>query len=393
MLEYQGKYTKAKVMIDKIEPATVSQIFEMINHEAFTNPVSVMPDCHKGNGSVIGFTMEMTDKIIPNIVGVDIGCGMLSFVVRKGIFAEMDRIEVDKLIRKEIPFGTNVQSSRKGVFDINDRVFWLELNYELIKFTKEFNQRYGTKFSHEEMNHKELMNMCEEVGMNGERATLSLGTLGGGNHFIEIGKSKETKNYRATIHSGSRQFGLKTCNYWQRKAGKGALAFLTDENMFGYLADMVIAQKYAQKNRELMRDMVSDILDTGIIDPIESVHNYINFNDWIIRKGAISSYDGEKMIIPLNMEDGLFVCEGKSNPEWNFSAPHGAGRPDSRRWAKENLSLKDAKHRMKKKDIYCSKLPLDESKYAYKDGKMIKDSLGPTATLLETVLPVLAIKD
>jgi len=400
MLEYQGKHTKAKVMIDKIEPATVSQIYEMINHEAFTNPVSVMPDCHKGNGSVIGFTMEMGDKIIPNIVGVDIGCGMLSFVVRKGIFAEMDRIEIDILIRTEIPFGTNVQT-RKGIFDINDKYFWLELNFDLIKFTRNFNSKYGTTFSYKEMDYRGFIDLCNKIGMDGNRAILSLGTLGGGNHFIEIGKSVETKDYRATIHSGSRQFGLKVCQYHQKIANsfhptgkdRRGLAFLTEENMFGYLTDMVIAQKYAQKNRELMRDMICNILDTDIVDPIESVHNYINFEDWIIRKGAISSYAGEKMIISLNMEDGLFVCEGKSNADWNFSAPHGAGRPDSRAWAKKNLSLEDAEHRMKKKGIYCSKLPLDESKYAYKDGKMIKDSLWPTATLLETVLPVLAIKD
>jgi len=392
MLEYQGKYTKAKVWIDKIEPATVSQIYEMINHEAFTNPVSIMPDCHKGSGSVIGFTMEMGDKIIPNIVGVDIGCGMLSFVVKKDIFAKMTRIEVDEKIRKEIPFGTNVQT-RKGIFDINDRVFWLEMNFELIKFTKKFNQKYGTNFSHEEMDYRQFVDMCDEINMNSERAILSLGTLGGGNHFIEIGKSIETKDYRVTIHSGSRQFGLKVCQYWQRKAGKGQLAFLTEGDMFDYLADMIIAQKYAEKNRELMKDMFINILDTDILDPIESVHNYINFEDWIIRKGAISSYENERMIIPLNMEDGLFICEGKSNAEWNFSAPHGAGRVGSRRWAKENLSLEAAQERMLKKGIYCSKLPIDETRDAYKNGTMIKDSLEPTATLLETVIPVLAIKE
>jgi len=399
MLEYQGKYTKAKVMIDKIEPATVAQIFQMINHEAFTNPVSIMPDCHKGNGSVIGFTMEMGDKIIPNVTGVDIGCGLLSFVVRKDIFAEMDRKTIDLLIRKEIPFGTNIQT-RKGVFDINDKVFWIELNFDLIKFTRNFNSKYGTTFSYKEMDYRGFIDLCNKVSMDSNRAILSLGTLGGGNHFIEIGKSVETKDYRATIHSGSRQFGLKICQYWQRIAnsfhptGKNSgLAFLTDEYMFGYLTDMVIAQKYAQKNRELMRDMICNILNTDIIDSIESVHNYINFEDWIIRKGAISSYENEKILIPLNMETGCLLCMGKSNAEWNFSAPHGAGRPNSRAWAKKNLSLKDAEHRMKKKDIYYSKLPLDETKHAYKNVQMIIDSLFPTAELLETIVPVLVMKD
>jgi RNA-splicing ligase RtcB len=304
----------------------------------------------------------------------------------------MTKIDIDNIIREKIPFGTNVQT-RKNVFDINDKIFWLEMNFDLIKFTKEFNSKYDTNFSHEEMNYRELTEMCNEIGMDGQRAILSLGTLGGGNHFIEIGKSEETKNYHVTIHSGSRQFGLKICHYWQRKAGKGALAFLTGEDMFGYLADMIIAQKYAQKNRELMAEIITDILDTDMVDPIESVHNYINFEDWIIRKGAISSYEDEKMIIPLNMEDGSLICVGKSNPEWNFSAPHGAGRVGSRRWAKDNLIKEDAQERMIKKGIYCSKLPIDETRDAYKNGQDIIDSLDQTATLLEHIKPVLAIKE
>jgi hypothetical protein len=162
--------------------------------------------------------------------------------------------------------------------------------------------------------------------------------------------------------------------------------------MFDYLVDMNIAQTYADFNRIFMLNRITWITDIFPFERISSVHNYIDFNDFIIRKGAISSYENSKMIIPFNMEDGILICEGKSNEEWNCSAPHGAGRVDSRRWAKDNLSLDDAKQRMKEKGIYSSKIPIDETKLAYKDPKIIEDAIEPTATIVNRLKPILSCK-
>jgi len=163
--------------------------------------------------------------------------------------------------------------------------------------------------------------------------------------------------------------------------------------MFGYLVDMVFAQNYANESRDVMQQLIYRIIELDVKESISSIHNFIDFKDFIIRKGAIRSYKNEKMIIPFNMEDGILICEGKSNPEWNFSAPHGAGRVGSRSWAKANLSVEDAKHRMDQKNIYCSKLPIDELKEAYKDPKIIEDAIEPTATIIDRLIPVIAIKD
>lgn len=392
MFELIGQYTSAKIMADKIDSATRSQIYSIISNPTFTNPIAIMPDCHKGAGAVIGFTMKMGDKVIPNIVGMDKGCGVLLFNVGRGILRDTTRKELDTVIRNRIPFGPKVHGG-KGVFNIKDKKFWQKINIDLTTFIKKFNSKYGTTYSYREMDYREFTEICKRVNMDSQRAILSIGTLGSGNHFIEFDKSENTKDYWVSVHSGSRQFGSKVCMYWQRKAGKGELTFLDGEDMFNYLSEMLIAQAYAEENRRIMKDIILNILDVEPEEIIESVHNYMDYNDWIIRKGAISAYKGQRIIIPLNMEDGSLICEGKSNPEWNYSAPHGAGRVDSRRWAKENLSNKDAQDRMKAKDIYCSALPTDETRDAYKDGQMIKDSLKPTATLIEHIRPVLVLKD
>ena len=392
MLTYKGKYGEAKVMIDSVDSATISQVYEFLNHEAFTNPIAVMPDCHKGNGAVIGFTMKMTDMIIPNVVGVDINCGMFSMNVGKNVLAEMSREDIDGNIRDHIPFGTSVHSNN---ILINDG-FFDSVTAEHRKFVMKFNKQKGTHYSPIEFSMKFLEQTCEKVGMDFSRAIKSIGTLGGGNHFIELGKSQLTGDYWFTIHSGSRQFGLKICNYWQRQAGKGQLAYLTGDDMFGYLTDMVFAQKYADLNRLHMAGYVLEACRhewSDVKQNIQTSHNFIDFDDFIIRKGAIRSYSEEYMIIPFNMEDGILLCSGRSNPEWNFSAPHGAGRVGSRRWAKENLKIEDAKQRMEQNDIYCSKLPNDELKGAYKDPKIIEEAIEPTAIIIDRFKPVLAMKE
>jgi len=387
MLEYEGKFGKAKIMLDDLGQDgsnLIKQIYEFLNHEAFTNDISIMPDTHPGKGAVIGFTMKLTNKVIPNVIGVDIGCGMLSFNLTQITF---DPKEFDEQIRERIPFSTNVHKNKREITS----EFYIHTTKAIFNFTKKFNKEFKTSYLPVKINIEWLKNKCSQINMDYDRTINSLGTLGGGNHFIEIGIDDKDDIW-GTIHSGSRQFGLKIANYHQRKAGKGQLAFLEGEEMFDYLTDMVVAQTYAHFNRTIMLNEITSIFNYKPEITIESVHNYIDFNDLIIRKGAISSYENEKMIIPFNMEDGILICEGKSNPNWNYSAPHGAGRVGSRRWAKENLNLDEAKKNMNEKGIYTSKLPLDECKQAYKDPKIIEKAIEPTAKIITRLKPVLSCK-
>jgi len=391
MLEYKGKFGTAKVMLDTFSgdgEKTVSQIYEFLNHPVFTNPISIMPDCHVGKGAVIGFTMKLTDKVIPNVIGVDIGCGMLSADMDNTLLYKIKPEELDSKIREKVPFDTNVHKNKKYIPDS----FYNSVNIATEQFRQQFNKNFNTDYKKiTNIDENWIKAKCKEVDMDYERVVNSLGTLGGGNHFVEVGVDNEDK-FWITIHSGSRQFGLKIANFHQRKAGKGVLSYLEGPDMFEYLIDMVIAQKYAEYNRETM---LSEIIDITKINPsckITSTHNYIDFNDFIIRKGAISSYENKQMIIPLNMEDGILICEGKSNEEWNYSAPHGAGRVDSRKWAKENLNLDEAKKRMTEKGIYFSTLPLDETKQAYKDSKIIENGIDPTAKIINKIKPIISCK-
>lgn len=394
---YKGEFGTADVKIDLIdEPgqdrATIQQIYEFLNHEAFTNPVAIMPDCHKGNGAVIGFTMKMTDMVIPNVIGVDIGCGMLSLNIGdwKG-----DRSALNDQIRSNVPFGTSVHTGATHF----DKTHLKEMNLLVNLFSYNWHKDHNSViFKKPEVTHKWLEKKCEMIGMDYGRMLNSIGTLGGGNHFIELGVD-ENKNHWLTIHSGSRQFGLKIANYHQKIANslhptgkdRRGLAPLIDEYAFDYLVDMVIAQYYAELNRKMMWKMI--MKEHPIIETVHSVHNFIDFNDWIIRKGAIRSYENELMVIPFNMEDGLIICKGKSNSEWNYSAPHGAGRVASRRWAKDNLSLEDAKESMREKDIFSSKIPHDEIKDAYKPASIIEDNISDTAEIVHRVKPILNCKE
>ena len=258
------------------------------------------------------------------------------------------------------------------------------------------------------------------------------------NHFVEIGKSKETSKICVTIHTGSRQLGSKVCEYWQnsparrKKAEKDAkfaeglkeikatlkgeeinkaikklrsdlgmknkmdkgLEYIEGKDMQGYLADMIFCQIYAQENRKAIASEITKVLGVDFTDDyVETVHNYINFEDFIIRKGAVSAYEGEVFILPFNMEDGLLVCKGKGNAEWNNSAPHGAGRIGSRADAKKKFSSEVAMKRMESKGIYTSCIPVDEVKEAYKDPKVIEEAIGPTAEIIDRVIPIMNFKE
>lgn len=428
MFEITGKYTTAKVMIDDVEQSCIGQIVAMVNHPAFTNPIAIMPDTHAGKGSVIGFTMEMGDKIIPNIVGVDIGCGMLSFCAGPGLFdGGVSVRNLDSVIRRSIPFGTNI---RRDVADFNFN--WKELNETIRKFTLEFNKRFGMSMAPVVMDDMAFELMCKRVGANHSNVMRSVGTLGGGNHFIEIGMAVGGDDYWITIHSGSRNFGKCVAEYWQKRAlvamttpdqshedhvemvkrlfpkkewghriavlnkskkesgvPKG-MEYLTGSDMFGYLIDMMIAQNYASVNRQVMKAEICNIIGLDDIKGIETVHNFIDFRDWMIRKGAIRSYKDEMFILPFNMRDGILFCWGGSNVEWNNSAPHGAGRVYSRSQAKATINKKVAEAQME--GIYTSCIPLDEAPDAYKDAKVIEAAIEPTATIVCRVKPVMNMK-
>jgi len=386
MLEFPGKYTTAKVFIDNIDDATIAQIINFVNHEAFTKPVAIMPDTHAGKGAVIGFTMKMTKKIIPNVIGVDIGCGMLAMNLGKINLGSIE--DLDKKVRQVIPFGSDV---RDESFKFDDS-FFHPLNALLIMFAKAYRNKFNEAYSTEQFELTDMEKMTQDMNMDYGRFLKSVGSLGGGNHFIEFSHDLNDDIW-FTVHSGSRQFGTKVCNYWQKKGGKGELAYLEGADMYYYLVDMIIAQHYAHHNRYEMAKQILNILNVKPIDTIECIHNYVNFNDFIMRKGAVSSYNGERLIIPFNMEDGILICEGLSNEEWNNSAPHGSGRIGPRKLAKEKNNKEEASDRMKVKGIYASVIPIDETKEAYKDPKIIEDAIAPTAKIINRLRPILACKD
>ena len=287
-----------------------------------------------------------------------------------------------------------------------------------------------------EINHDVLDKMCKRIGVNPDYALCSIGTLGSGNHFIEVSKSQNTDEIWITIHSGSRNFGKRVCDYWQKVANddinipkkdffteevkrirtlyRGSeidgkvkelkaklfmnnvpndMSFLQGQHAKDYLNDMYVVNSYAKLNRFVILSKIVEMLNVTVQQEIETVHNFIDKDD-IIRKGAIRSYKGELMIIPMNMRDGILLCEGKSNPDWNFSAPHGAGRVLGRAQAKKLLDLDKFKADMD--GIYSTSIgetTLDEAPDAYKNSKLIEEAIGPTATIIDRLIPIMNLKD
>jgi RNA-splicing ligase RtcB len=435
MFTINGKNTTAKVMIDNVEPTCVSQITHFTNHPAFTNPVSIMPDCHYGNGTCVGFTMEMTDKIIPNVVGVDIGCGIKSINIGKNLDISLEML--DHKIRKTIPFGIDIHN--RSIINMERNFPWKNANNQAVKFAMAYFNKFSINLELPQYNIDWFQKKSKKIGGDLKRMINSIGTLGGGNHFLEVGISNDN-SYWITIHSGSRNFGKKICEYWQNRAkkiifegkkfalqeqikeiketykekprlikekikeAKEALNLNNNINMkgcewlegndaTGYLFDMIFSQLYAQINREYMARVIEKIIGIDRIDEIETVHNFIDFHDFIIRKGAVRSYKDERMVIPFNMRDGLLICEGKSNEEWNYSAPHGAGRVMSRSQANKSLNFEEFKNQMR--GIYSTsvnKNTIDEAPGAYKDSKIIENSIKPTANIIDKIKPVLNMK-
>jgi tRNA-splicing ligase RtcB len=410
MKEVKGKYTNAKIMTDELEPQCLKQIEGMINHPVFTEDVVIMPDTHAGKGSVIGFTMPLTDQIIPNIIGVDIGCGMLSTAIGNSLPDKVEKI--DRVIQDVIPMGKSIHSRK-----MYENLTFSIPNKKAESFCTNYNKLFGTDYRFPEYNDRWLKEKMEQISIEENRFFYSVGSLGGGNHFVEIGENQGV--FYLTLHSGSRNFGARIADYWQRKAISLAqdfdeevlrhkehklkrksppinkdLSVLSGLDMMHYFSDMIFAQYYASLNRHTILHLILEKLNCDAqSDVIESVHNFIDFDDLIIRKGAIRSYINEKMIIPFNMRDGVLICEGKSNADWNFSAPHGAGRVMSRSKAKASLELEDFKKSMK--GVYSScinKHTLDESPMVYKNAQEIENLIQPTARVLYKIKPILNIK-
>lgn len=430
MIELKGKYNKdCKIFVDEIENQAISLIQSILDKKVSDGvPVRIMPDVHAGKGITIGFTMPLTNMISPAIVGVDLGCGMMSAKFDGQTSLDLEKIDI--AIRERVPMGFNTHDERLFV-----NIPFDEVQKVADEFTKNFNKKFGTSYISPTYNEKWLDKKLKDIKIDPIKFWNSIGTLGGGNHFIEVGKSDVSNSYWVTVHSGSRNFGLKIADYWtniangkvknvpkeynieldniiQNTVPKSDIPkkmkklkelygfgidkeFLVEDNLMGYLYDMIFAQHYATWNRETMLFSIQKALKVKKFDEIiNTTHNYIDFKDFIIRKGAISSYKGEKLIIPFNMRDGILICEGKSNEDWNNSAPHGAGRLMSRSKAKESVNLKDFQRTMK--GVYSTsvcKSTLDESPFAYKSSEMIEKAIEPTATILEKIKPILNIKD
>jgi len=340
VIELRGKHNLAKVFTNNIEETAVGQIIELCNQE-FTkdSKIRIMPDTHAGAGCTIGTTMTITDKVVPNMVGVDIGCGMELIKIAE---KEINYEKLDEIIRKYIPSGFNVRN--------NEHKYINNIDFQSLK--------------------------CLNKLTHLERIKSSIGTLGGGNHFIEVDKDTRGNLY-IVIHSGSRNLGKQVAEYYQqlgydelvnlggirqelikklKAEGREKeissetkkiqppkfnrqLAYVAGENLKNYLNDMQIVQKFATYNRKAMMDEIMKNMKFTKVEQFTTIHNFIDLENMILRKGAISAQRNEKVLIPINMRDGSLLCLGKGNPDWNYSAPHGAGRLMSRSKAKEKVTL------------------------------------------------------
>lgn len=325
--------TEVKIFANIIDETAQVQIKALSECEPYKNSkIRIMPDVHAGAGCTIGTTMTITDCVTPNLVGVDIGCGMLTTVLDA---RSIDFKKLDAIIYKYIPSGMSVHQTAS--------------NYDF----------------------SELI-CAHDPSINLKRAACSLGTLGGGNHFIEIDIDDE-HNFYLIIHSGSRNLGQNLARFYQAKANatnpceNKALSFLSGKDFHDYIHDIKIIQQFASDNRKRMAEIILDKAGLQATSQFETIHNYIDTDKMIVRKGAIRAEAGEKVLIPVNMKDGCIIAEGLGNEDWNYSAPHGAGRILSRREARERLSL--AKFQRQMEGIYSSsvrKSTLDESPSAYK---------------------------
>ena len=365
MIELKGKYGSAFVYTDVVDEASISQVISLLNQPYAENAhIRMMPDIHAGMGCTIGTTMRVADKICPNLVGVDIGCGMETVKLRE---TRIELQKLDKLIRQNIPSGFAVQTRAH-------------------RFAKEINL--------------DELHCAKHVKL--DRATLSIGTLGGGNHFIEVDRDEE-ENLYLVIHSGSRHLGVEICDFYMKAArmdlAEGGisvpypLAYVEGHLLDAYLHDMAIAQRFADLNRKAMVDVILKGMGLHAQEQFTTVHNYIDLEHGILRKGAVSAQAGERLLIPINMRDGSLICTGLGNDDWNCSAPHGAGRLMSRSDAKNSFTVSEFKKQME--GIYTTSVgrgTLDECPMAYKSIEDIVGNIAPTARIDKVIKPVYNFK-
>lgn len=382
---------EVKIFAETFEYEAYEQIKRLANYPAYeSSTIRIMPDSHAGEGCTVGTTMTITDKVTPNLVGVDIGCGMLTVELED---QHIDCEKLDSVIRNLVPNGFNVHGSQKAEFDFSD------------------------------------LRCAEQVDLS--RAYLSLGTLGGGNHFIEIDHSEKNNRYYLVIHSGSRKLGGDVCKHYQNLAAKTEsdraveirntidrlkaegrekeiqdaiksiphasqdkeLAHLSGDSFNDYINDMAIVQRFAVLNRATMASIIIEAMGFKEVSRFETIHNYIDFSRMILRKGAVSAELGERLLIPINMRDGSLVCIGKGNPDWNYSAPHGAGRLMSRSKAKEQLSMDEFQESMR--GIFTtsvSRATIDEAPQAYKPMEEIVRAVADTVEIEDIIKPIYNFK-
>lgn len=374
MLEFTGQYAKAIVYNDEVEPSAKAQIEKMLNCPAFEGAnIRIMSDVHCGAGCVIGFTSTIMDKIIPNVVGVDLSCGVLANNLGKVPINNFE--ELDNQIRRSIPLGMNVRNTNA----------WEHLKDHYGKDIDHFLDVYGDEFK----------KIIQKTDQQESYVMKSIASCGGGNHFVELGKDSD-KNVWVCIHSGSRNFGLKIANYHQQKANQlhpfGELSWLEGKDAEEYIKDAHVANAYARLNRELMMKLIVDnYFGIEPLDIVESVHNYVGLN--FIRKGAIEALEGQRVVIPWNMRDGFIVGQGKGNIEWNYSAPHGAGRIMGRGEAKRKLDIHKFEKEMEGIWSSCiNEKTLDEAPMAYKDSVLIEKYIEPTITVTNRIKPIYNLK-
>ncbi len=386
-----NKGIETLIFAETFEYESYNQIKKLVNFEAYENAkVRIMPDAHAGKGCTVGTTITIIDKVTPNLVGVDIGCGMLTVRLKN---KEIDFGKLDEVIKTKVPCGFNVHEKSKKDFC----------------FTNLHCQKY----------------------VDLSRAMHSIGSLGGGNHFIEVGKHETSGEIYLIIHSGSRKLGGDVCKYYQNKAFQNVnemsrvvkntinklkaegrekeiateikkikkpvtdkdLAFLTGDDFDDYMNDMAIVQKFATLNRETMAEIILKEAKLQEDERFETIHNYIDFRRMILRKGAVSAENGETLLIPINMRDGSLLCIGKGNENWNYSAPHGAGRLMSRSKAKEVINMGDFERSMK--DVYTTSVTnetLDEAPQAYKSMEEIMAAIKETVDIIGIIKPLYNFK-
>lgn len=397
MIEIKGRYNEAKIFTDVVDSASIAQVQELCNQEFTTGSrIRLMPDIHAGAGCTIGTTMTIQDKAVPNLVGVDIGCGMETIRIRE---SHIELQKLDKLIHQKIPSG----------FSIREK-------------------------AHKYLNDIDLLELYCAKYIDIPRAEKSIGTLGGGNHFIEVDQDEEGNIY-VVVHSGSRHLGVEVAKYYQEEGYKvlnhtddaslellvakmkaegrekeiqkeikrvknlkqtnipRPLAYVSGELFEQYIHDMKIVQQFAMLNRQAMMDDIVKGMKLHVEEQFTTIHNYIDTEQMILRKGAVSAKAGEQLLIPINMRDGSLICIGKGNEDWNYSAPHGAGRLMSRGETKQSFTVSEFKKQMS--EVYTtsvSKATLDECPMAYKDMQNILDNIAPTAEVVKIIRPIYNFK-